>query len=251
MASAVDELQAALTALDETGDSLLDALLESIQEDEVARPFFVGYEAWYTESQRVVGQLIPERLPEFTSHYRPAASVKELTWSTYTISDFLQGTTVYNRVNQALFDTKERTFFRFQSQLEILRSASLRFSSSLMDLRELVQADLFDNELEKARALLKNGLLREAGVVSGVVLEEHLQHVAGAHQLKIRKAHPTIADLNDPLKAEDVYNVPTWRLIQRLADIRNLCDHRKDRDPSKDEVGELIDGVEKITKTVF
>jgi len=33
--------------------------------------------------------------------------------------------------------------------------------------------------------------------------------------------------------------------------LRNLCDHNKQREPASDEVAELIDGVEKITKTVF
>jgi hypothetical protein len=33
--------------------------------------------------------------------------------------------------------------------------------------------------------------------------------------------------------------------------IRNLCDHHKDKEPSNDEVEELISGVEKVTKTLF
>ena len=34
-------------------------------------------------------------------------------------------------------------------------------------------------------------------------------------------------------------------------DIRNLCDHHKDREPTQQEVEDLIKGVEKITKTLF
>jgi len=47
------------------------------------------------------------------------------------------------------------------------------------------------------------------------------------------------------------FNVPTWRFIQRLGDLRNLCTHKKQRDPSNDEVEELIDGVDKATRTLF
>lgn len=36
-----------------------------------------------------------------------------------------------------------------------------------------------------------------------------------------------------------------------LGDIRNLCDHNKDRDPKKEEVEDLISGVEAIIKTVY
>ena len=56
---------------------------------------------------------------------------------------------------------------------------------------------------------------------------------------------------NDALKEGGVIDIPQWRFIQRLGDLRNLCDHNKDREPTKDEVAELIDGVDKLTKTVF
>jgi hypothetical protein len=32
---------------------------------------------------------------------------------------------------------------------------------------------------------------------------------------------------------------------------RNKCDHKAAADPTKDEIKELIEGVRKITKTVF
>lgn len=120
-----------------------------------------------------------------------------------------------------------------------------------MDIREVLVADLFDTEIDRARALLKNKLLREAGVIAGVVLESHLQNVARAHAVKIAKKNPAISDLNDPLKKCGIYDVPTWRLILRLGDIRNLCDHKKDREPTPDEVSDLINGTDKIIKTVF
>jgi hypothetical protein len=54
--------------------------------------------------------------------------------------------------------------------------------------------------------------------------------------------------LNEELKSHAAYDVPMWRLIQRLADIRNLCGHSKDREPTRSEVDDLIAGVEKVTK---
>jgi hypothetical protein len=63
--------------------------------------------------------------------------------------------------------------------------------------------------------------------------------------------HPTISDFNELLKGGDVIDLVMWRFIQHLGDIRNLCDHGKDREPTKDEVLELIDGVDKVIKTVF
>jgi len=50
---------------------------------------------------------------------------------------------------------------------------------------------------------------------------------------------------------DTLYDVVQWRFVQRLGDIRNYCAHNKDREPTKDEVNELIDGADKIIKTVF
>ena len=57
--------------------------------------------------------------------------------------------------------------------------------------------------------------------------------------------------MNDTLKNATVIDVPVWRNLQRLADIRNLCSHAKDREPTRDEVEELISGAQKVIKTLF
>ena len=71
-----------------------------------------------------------------------------------------------------------------------------------------------------------------------------------SHALKSRKSHPTTADFNDLLKENGIIDTPKWRSIQHLSDLRNLCDHNKGREPTKDEVFELVSGVEKTIKTV-
>lgn len=83
------------------------------------------------------------------------------------------------------------------------------------------------------------------------MLERHLQRTANNHNIKITKKNPTISDLNDPLKKESVYDTPIWRKIQLLADIRNICTHNKQREPTKEEVEELIQGTNSVIKTVF
>ena len=84
-----------------------------------------------------------------------------------------------------------------------------------------------------------------------MVLEKHLAQVCENHSIAIKKKEPTIGELNDALKNSGTIDVPDWRFIQRLGDLRNLCDHNKNREPKKEEIGELIDGVEKIMKTLF
>lgn len=100
--------------------------------------------------------------------------------------------------------------------------------------------------MDAAAELLKKKHLRAAGVLAGVTLESHLKQVCGNHTLKPQKSTPTIGDFNDSLKQAGVLDVPMWRLIQRLGDIRNLCAHAKDREPREDEVQDMIVGTKKV-----
>jgi hypothetical protein len=83
------------------------------------------------------------------------------------------------------------------------------------------------------------------------VLEGHLSQVCKNHKIEVTKKKPTINDYNQLLKDNDVIEVSNWLSIKILANSRNLCDHDKNREPNKEEIEELIDGVEKITKTIF
>ena len=140
---------------------------------------------------------------------------------------------------------------RFNQQLSIVKTIRERFRSSLFDIRQLAQADLFDSELEAAKELAKNKFIRAAGAVAGVVLERHLKEVCGNHDVTIRRKNPQISDLNESLKGADVVDIPQWRFIQHLGDLRNLCAHDKKPEPTMDQVEDLLAGVAKVTKTIF
>lgn len=130
-------------------------------------------------------------------------------------------------------------------------SLKKRFESSLYDIKQLVQADMMDSEIDSAKLLLKNGFLRAAGAICGVVLEKHFSTICQARGLKQSKKNPCLNDYNQLLKDEGIIDTPTWRKISYLADIRNLCDHNKKEEPTKEQLKDLIDGTEKIIKTVF
>lgn len=207
------------------------------------------YNAWYNESLSVIRQLIPERLEDFKSYYK-IDKRKLVSYETYTISDYLIGLVVEDRWGDISVDTTA-VIHKFEQQLNIVLSLKERFSSSLYEIKQLLQADLFDSELDAARELLKNGFLRASGAMCGVVLEKHLSQVCQNHSINLNKKNPHISDFNETLKKEDIIDVPTWRFIQRLGDIRNMCDHNKEREPKKDEIEDLISGVDKIIKNVF
>jgi hypothetical protein len=216
------------------------------------RTFERNYQGWYTQAGALIRQLIPDRVAEFQELYKGDGKRKATTAQTYHIQDWLNGVrSGASYTGEKHYDDFAIITMRFSTQLAILEAVRTRFDSSLYDIRQLVQADLFDSELDAARELLNAGFARAAGAVAGVVLEKHLGQVVVNHAISSRKQHPTISDLNDLLKSGGVLDVPAWRNVQRLGDLRNLCDHNKHRDPTNDEVRELIDGVEKFTKTLF
>lgn len=211
--------------------------------------FQFTYQTWYSEAKVVIRQLLPDRLSDFVRHYEKAKTRKDITYGNYTIEDCLQGLTV-NRGGVKVVGP-DAGIPQFQQQVAILESAQARFSSSLFDIRQLVQADLLDSELDAAEQLATHKFIRAAGAVVGVVLERHLAQVCENHGVKLVKNNPGISDLNDALKNADVIDIPQWRSIQYLADIRNLCDHSRTTEPTLDQVNDLISGARKTTKTLF
>lgn len=227
----------------------LDAKDKAELEKEGTLPnFAINYEKWYSEALAVVKQLTPERLDDFIKCYKDPKR-KSTDWLTYTISDALLGLKVtFGMETKA---DASAALPKMISQALILDAAAKRLSSVLFDMRESVQADIYDSELDAARGLNRAGFTRAAGAMAGVVLEGHLKHVCVLHGLKPRSAKPTMSSFYELLRENDVIDVPKWRFIQSLADVRNLCDHKLDRDPKQDEVFEMVDGVAKVLKTVF
>ena len=213
-------------------------------------PFKREYQNWYSESLVLIKQLMPDRLSDFIRLYEKPKSRKAIAYGNYVMEDYLQNLTVKSSLGEKKVGP-EAAINQFEQQLNILKSLETRFESSLFEIKQLVQADLFDSEIDAARELFKNNFLRGAGAISGVVLEKHLVQVLLNHNLKIRKKNPSISDLNDLLKSSSVYDTPTWRKIQHLGDIRNLCDHKKYRDPKNEEVEDLISGIEAIIKNIY
>lgn len=209
------------------------------------------YQLWYSEAIAIIKLLLPDRLLDFIKYYEKPKTRKEIKYGNYVIEDYLQNLSITRGHQQDIIVGPSAAIPQFEQQLNILKSVERRFESTLFDIKQLVQADLFDSELGAAKELLKNKFNRAAGAISGVVLEKHLQQVSLNHNLTVGKKDPSINDFNELLKKHEIIDIPQWRFIQHLGDIRNLCDHNKSKEPTTDEVNDLINGVDKITKTIF
>jgi hypothetical protein len=211
------------------------------------KAFEIAYQHWYSEALPLVKQLLPDRLSDFIRMYEKPKSRKEITFESYRIEDACQGLRI-TRGGTVIVDRKAGMPLLSQ-QIAIVEAIKRRFDSSLFEIKQLVQADVFDSELDGALELLKNNFARAAGAIAGVVLEGHLKQVCDNHALP--KKSGTIAVLNESLKTANVVELSQYRHIQFLGDLRNKCGHRNATEPTVEEVKDLIEGVTKVIKTVF
>ncbi|MFJ0389755.1 hypothetical protein WLU28_00170 [Bordetella bronchiseptica] len=213
------------------------------------KPVAETYQAWYSEARALLRQVLPDRLDDFTRHYEKPKGRKIIGYESYRIEDYLQDLRVTRGYDETVVDPSA-ALPHLQQQVAIVKAAAARFDSSLFDIKALVQADMFDTEIDAAEALAKHKFVRAAGALAGVVLERHLAQVCENRTLSIGKKNPTISDFNELLKSNEVIGVPEWRFVQHLADIRNQCDHSRN-EPTADQVNDLIAGVKKVIKTVY
>lgn len=267
MAANIERFKSDLDRLSSVGELLYFSMLkahrpdwlksaaEKLDSESAARllqrlpDFKAQYNIWYSEALALVRQILPDRLADFVALYEKPKGRKSITVGNYCIQDYLQNLMVSDGFGRAEV-TQGAAIPQFEQQLIIVRAATSRFASSLFEIRRLVQADLFDTEIDSAREVLKNGFLRAAGAISGVVLEKHLWQVCADHGIPVKKKHPTIGELNELLKSNEVIDVPQWRHIGMLADIRNICDHKREAEPTREQVADLIDGTDKVLKTI-
>lgn len=236
-----DDIKKEIEALIELGAQLYKEAYDDSKYNQVSKFLLDNYESWYTKSLYLVRQLASERVNDFIACYK-SDKRKMLNEDTYVISDILRGVVVFGGYLKIAYLIK--------NQVNILSSCYNKFDSKVFDLETLLQADVFDSEIESARHLLKKGFLRAAGAICGVILEKHLAKVCNNHGIVLTKKDPSISDYNDRLK-DNAYDIVEWRKMQHLGDIRNLCDHEKNREPTKEEVEELVSGTDRIIKSIF
>ena len=211
--------------------------------------FQYEYQSWYTKAIRAVQHLAKDRLIEFRGYYEIDPKRKSLGYGTYVIQDYFKGV-LPNKIHHPEFDNIRQVAKAFFNQLTIFKSIIDRAESLIGNIEDELYSEIQDGEIAVAKQLIKVSP-RAAGALMGVVIEGHLQKVAKHHDVKVAKKNPTISDLNDPLKNASVIDTPVWRKITYLADIRNLCSHKKEAEPTKEQVQELVDGADWLIKNVF
>ena len=211
--------------------------------------FKSAYQPWYSEALGMISILLPMRYNDFVRLYEKPKNRKEITRDNYVVEDYLNDTVVTAGFDKKIVAGPEAAIPAFEQQFNIVGSVLNTLDSSLLDIRREIQAGLLDTELDRAALMAKNKVYRAAGALAGVVLEKHLEQVCLRHGLKVPRK--SIADLNEALKKNEVIDFPAYRHIGLLSELYVLCLQNKKREPEQAEVADLINGTDKVIKTVF
>jgi hypothetical protein len=110
------------------------------------------------------------------------------------------------------------------------------------ELRVLVQAEVFDSQLEQASELLGAGYKSAGAVIAGVVLETALKDMCNKRNIPPGKLDKMNADL---AKAGE-YNLLVQKQITALAQIRNDAAHGQNDNFDERNVSSMIENVRRF-----
>lgn len=223
---------------------------EALKKVRALPSFDHSYQSWYTEALELLRQTFPSRVDDFVAYLNPPKTRKELSYSTYTISDALRNIQVTRGAFEEVIVNKSAAKNPMLQQVQIIESARDAIDSVLVRLRSELQANIFDNDLDAANELNAKGFPRAAGMIAGVVMEGHLRETVTRHAVKLTSKNPTIATLNDALKDAGVVDLHIWRRVQAVGDVRNNCGHKTAKEPSKDDVARMIADVSDLIKRI-
>jgi hypothetical protein len=104
----LDRMRKDVERLATEGEQLLLRMVYDLFPDQVAKSnkkakdelerllpaFDKNYQRWYSEALSMLSVILPARVADFKSYYQLPKPPKDLTYTTYTISDYLRGTSV-------------------------------------------------------------------------------------------------------------------------------------------------------------
>ena len=114
----------------------------------------------------------------------------------------------------------------------------------LNSVKNIIQAEVFDNELEQASELLTSGYKSAAAVIAGVVLETTIRNLCLAQSIELGK----LDKMNADLVKSGYYNGLTQKRVTSLAAIRNSAAHGKPDDFTTSDVKAMIEDIQRFVE---
>ena len=210
-----------------TDVSIIEAWIRDLQLVSQVRS---GYQGWYVAALRLVKEILDEEeVRRFVDAYKRFDTQQYLT-------------------SESPLNYADKFAPMLALQKGLVAAIPDVSEAKALDLRILVVGDVLGDEMEIARSLLEQNLIRAAGVIGGVVLEGHLKLLHDQNSLEYPEA-AGIGRLAEGLGKESVL---TPGQVKRVRDImaptRNKCAHKGEEEPTFQEVEDFLDDVERFAK---
>lgn len=135
------------------------------------------------------------------------------------------------------------SFSKFKALKAVFLATKEDFEGGyLSSYKSIVQAEIFDTELEQAQELLKNGYYLAAGIIAGVVLETTLRELCDREKI----SHAKLDKMNSDLAKAGIYNKLVQKQITAHAGIRNSAAHGNHDEFTKEDVEQMIPAIEQF-----
>jgi hypothetical protein len=115
----------------------------------------------------------------------------------------------------------------------------------LFNLRNLVEAEVFDDFLEQAEHLLSSGYFQAAAVIAGCVLEDGMRKLCVKYAVNV-SPNPKLDQMNSDLAKAGAYNKLVQKRVTALADVRNKAAHGHWTQFARSDVQEMLSGVRRF-----
>ena len=106
----------------------------------------------------------------------------------------------------------------------------------LSSIETLIQAEVFETQLEQSQELLDSNYILASAVIAGIVLETGIREICTRENID----HGKLDRMNADLAKKGIYNKLQQKRITALADIRNSAAHGKKDEFTKDDVANMI-----------
>ncbi|MEW4490234.1 DUF4145 domain-containing protein [Thalassoglobus sp. JC818] len=167
---------------------------------------------------------------------------------------------------ERVFGRESTTFERFKLESEqdyasqhdwfdvlfsIFLSAKDQYTGGhLFNIRSLVHADVFGDELEQADHFLDSGYKVPAAVIAGTVLESTLRELCSQHN-QMEPVPKKLDAMNSELAKLGVYNKMRADQVRAWAKVRNSAAHGLPDDFEENDVKRMIEGIRDFIASVM
>ena len=217
---------------------------------EDSKKFIEKYLSWFFPVSNSIKFLFPEKFDEFNNCYYNYLKTNNRTPDNYKISNYINNDKIDINTNFKYYDENIRikiVYNNFNHQRLIVKAIIDNFDSVSFNYEKETYMTFQEENIDSVQELFDNNFLRAAGALCGVIIEKHLKtKLLPFDKNAFTSKNLTLEPLNQACKKNNIYTTTEFKKIIHLTDLRNLCDHKNTKDPTKDQVQELIDGTKWI-----